>query len=68
MFEFLCTLWDYIAAFFVSKRAPDNTRYFDPREKIYEDYMAKKTVSELDDICSYIQEKKNIHIGKCKQK
>ena len=58
--------WNYLASFFVSESVTEETRFFNAREKIYDDYITKKTVCELDDICSYIQDKKNIHIGKCK--
>jgi hypothetical protein len=57
---------NYLASFFVSESVTEETRFFDAREKIYDDYITKKTVCELDDICSYIQDKKNIHIEKCK--
>jgi hypothetical protein len=66
MLSYFYKFWNYLASFFISESVTEDTKYFDAREKIYDDYMAKKTVCELDDICSYFERKKNIHKGKCK--
>ena len=42
MLSYFYTFWNYLASFFVSKSVTEETRYFDAREKIYDDYMAKK--------------------------
>ena len=65
LYDFLVGIWNYFASFCEKKPAIDDTRIFDPREKIYEDYMSEKTMTELNDICSYIENKKNIYKEKC---
>ena len=64
--DMLTSIWKYFTSFFYTETVTDDTSFFDAREKIYEDYMSKKAMSELNDICSYIEKKKNIHKDKCR--
>ena len=49
------------------KSVTEETTLLDPRESIvYEDYMAKKDMQELNEIISFIRKKENAIKKKCK--
>ena len=66
LYDFLVSIWNYFAAFCEKKPVIEETGIFDPREKIYENYMSEMAITELNDISSYIEKKKDIYKEKCK--
>ena len=67
IFAALKALKNYIKSFFCTKDdKPEYLEPLDPRQKIYEDYMQKKELKELNDIFSYVRKKENRIKEKCK--
>ena len=67
IFDVLRALKNYIKSFFCTKNdKPEYLEPLDPRQKIYEDYMQKKELKELNDIFSYVRKKENTIKKKCK--
>lgn len=62
----LASLFDYFYNFCSRKSETENTTLLDPREAIvYEDYMHKKDMRELNDIFSFVRKKENAIKRKC---
>lgn len=67
IFAVLKAIKAYIKSFFCSKNEkPEYLEPLDPRQKIYEDYMQKDQLRELNDIFSYVRKKENRIKEKCK--
>ena len=64
--NFWNTVYDYVRSFFCKEKEPIP---LNPREKIvFEDYMLKKDLQELNDIFSYVRKKENALKEKCKHR
>jgi len=67
IFALLKAVRDYVKSFFCTKNAkPTYLEPLDPRQKIYENYLVKDQLQELNDIFSYVKQKEIKIKEKCK--
>ena len=65
--ELFARFFAYIYEACSRKSVTEETTLLDPREAIvYEDYMAKKDMRELNEIFSFVRNKENAMKRKCK--
>ena len=65
--ELFARFFAYIYSVCSRKSVTEETTLLDPRESIvYEDYMAKKDMQELNEIFSFVRKKENDVKRKCK--